>query len=200
MTEEKKGHTPGRLYLDRGGSVSPLCARVTPYSDGFVVASFNREEDARRMVVLWNACEGIGTSALEAGVIGDLTSALQEMLEYAEAINTDKRARTVNMKFSRLTLEMWMEKARAALSLTPIFVFPTESSTSTSEETTMPMARGKGGLPDHDERHAVEYVDSSGQPRFRCSRCNDTIVRPPHLSSREWDQAVEIFKRQHGVL
>lgn len=48
--------------------------------------------------------------------VGELISALREMLEYAEAINTDKRARTVNLKFSRLTLEMWMEKARAALS------------------------------------------------------------------------------------
>jgi hypothetical protein len=46
----------------------------------------------------------------------------------------------------------------------------------------------------------VEYVDSSGQPRFSCSRCNDTIIRPSHLSGQEWDQAVEIFKRQHGGL
>lgn len=67
---------------------------------------------------------------------------------------------------------------------------PEESSTATSGRTeTSP-----------DERHEVEYVDSSGQPRFSCSRCNDTIVRKPQMSGHEWDQAVEIFKRQHGVL
>lgn len=78
------------------------------------------------MVVLWNACEGIRTEAFGAGIIGELILALREMLEYAEAINTDKRARTVNLKFSSLTLEMWMEKARTALSEAETSVLPTE--------------------------------------------------------------------------
>ncbi|TAK06520.1 MAG: hypothetical protein EPO39_08705 [Candidatus Manganitrophaceae bacterium] len=195
MTEEKKGHTPGPLYLDRGSSVSPLCARVTPYSDGFIVASFNREEDARRMVVLWNICEGIGTSAFEAGVIGELTSALREMLEYAEARNTDKKARTVNLKFSRLTLEMWIEKTRAALSSGEALLRPTEPETSSAENRV-------AADPIEDRIHEVEYntTHSSGRPRWSCYRCNDTIIRLPHVSDQDWDQAVAIFKEQPGVL
>lgn len=121
--------------------------------------------------------------------VGELISVLREMLEYAEAINTDKRARTVNLKFSRLTLEMWMEKARAALSEAETSVLPTEPSASTSEASTA-----------HEKRHRVEYGDSSGSPRFSCSCCNDTIIRPPDISDERWDEAVEVFKRQHGVV
>ena len=34
------------------------------------------------------------------------------MLQVAEARNTNKRARTVTLKFTRATLEMWQEQAR----------------------------------------------------------------------------------------
>lgn len=69
-----------------------------------------------------------------------------------------------------------------------------------AEASTTPRSQGEEGPSDEGGRHPVEYDLSSGRPRFSCSRCNDTIIRPPHLSSQEWDQAVEIFKRQHGVL
>jgi hypothetical protein len=69
-----------------------------------------------------------------------------------------------------------------------------------TEASTTPKAQGEEGASDQDGRHPVEYGLSSGQPRFSCSRCNDTIVRKPQMSGQEWDQAVEIFKRQHGVL
>lgn len=147
QSEKRKGHTPGPLYLDRGSSVSPLCARVTPHSDGFIVASFNREEDARRMVVLWNICDGIRTEVFRPGVIGALTSALREMLKYAEARNADKRARTVHLKFSRLTLEMWMEKARAALSKAETLVPAADPSFAKLELALLPPARR--GTPSH---------------------------------------------------
>ena len=45
----------------------------------------------------------------------ELLAALEDMLGYADARNCDPKARTVNMKFSRPTLEMWQEKARAAI-------------------------------------------------------------------------------------
>ena len=45
----------------------------------------------------------------------ELAEALGEMLGYADARNCDPRARTVNMKFSRPTLEMWQNKARDIL-------------------------------------------------------------------------------------
>lgn len=40
---------------------------------------------------------------------------LQWMLEIAEARNCDPKARTVNLKFTRATLNMWQEAARTAL-------------------------------------------------------------------------------------
>ena len=45
----------------------------------------------------------------------ELLEALRWMLGVAEARNCDPRARTVNLKFTRLTLNMWQEKARAAI-------------------------------------------------------------------------------------
>ena len=44
-----------------------------------------------------------------------LREALRWILECAEARNTDKKARTVNLLFSRLTLDMWQERAHEAL-------------------------------------------------------------------------------------
>ncbi|MFY9269007.1 MAG: hypothetical protein WAO55_04575 [Candidatus Manganitrophaceae bacterium] len=72
--------------------------------------------------------------------------------------------------------------------------------TSSKEASTTPRDQGEEGASDQGGRHLVEYNLSSGRPRFSCSRCNDMIIRPPHLSGQEWDQAVEIFKRQHGIL
>ena len=46
-----------------------------------------------------------------------MKAALQEMLDYASARNSNPQAKTVNMKFSRLTLEMWQKKAKAAILL-----------------------------------------------------------------------------------
>lgn len=39
---------------------------------------------------------------------------LRWMREVAEARDTDPKARTVNLKFSRATLRMWVERAKAA--------------------------------------------------------------------------------------
>jgi hypothetical protein len=43
---------------------------------------------------------------------------LEWMLEVAEARNSDPKARTVNLKFSRATLTMWQQRAREALEQT----------------------------------------------------------------------------------
>lgn len=53
-----------------------------------------------------------------------MANPLAWILESAEARNSDPKARTVTMKFSRLTLEMWMERARAALAAAPIEPVP----------------------------------------------------------------------------
>lgn len=121
--------------------------------------------------------------------VGELISALREMLEYAEARNTDKRARTVNLKFSRLTLEMWMEKARAALSKAEV---PAADPSIAKLELAL--------LPQDDAGHQVIDDISSGRPGFRCHRYKDTIIRPSDMSDERWDEAVEVFKRQHGVI
>ena len=45
----------------------------------------------------------------------DLLEPLKRMLEVADARNCDPKKRTLNLKFSRLTLKMWQEQARAAI-------------------------------------------------------------------------------------
>lgn len=45
----------------------------------------------------------------------DVKELLQWMLEVADARNSNPRAKTVNMKFTRRTLAMWQERAREAL-------------------------------------------------------------------------------------
>ena len=45
------------------------------------VASAYRDLDAHRIVAAVNACEGISTEVLEAGVVADLLAALEELLE-----------------------------------------------------------------------------------------------------------------------
>jgi hypothetical protein len=42
---------------------------------------------------------------------------LKWMLEVAEARNSDPKARTVNLKFTRNTLNMWQDRVRNALLL-----------------------------------------------------------------------------------
>ena len=44
-----------------------------------------------------------------------LLEPLKWMLEVADARNCNPKVRTVNLKFSRLTLEMWQERARTAI-------------------------------------------------------------------------------------
>ncbi|NKE70213.1 hypothetical protein [Candidatus Manganitrophus noduliformans] len=129
------------------------------------------------------------TGARHPEAVGELISALREMLGYAEARNTDKRARSVYLKFSRLTLEMWMEKARAALSKAEA---PAADASIAKLELPLP--------PQDDAGHQVIYDISSGQPGFRCHRCKDTMIRPPDMSDEMWNEAVEVFKRQHGVI
>lgn len=132
---------------------------------------------------------------LNREVISELVSVLREMLEYAEARNRNKKARTVNMKFSRLTLEMWMEKASSALS-------NGEGLLLRIDPKRFPGNESVAADLSLDRIHEVEYdtTHSSGRPRWSCYSCNDTIIRLPHLSDQDWDQAVAIFKRQHNVL
>ena len=48
-------------------------------------------------------------------VMPKVVEALRWITECAERRNTDPRARTVNLKFSRLTLDTWLERSREAL-------------------------------------------------------------------------------------
>lgn len=45
----------------------------------------------------------------------DPKALLKWMLEVAEARNTDPRAKVVNLKFTRATLQMFQDRARIAL-------------------------------------------------------------------------------------
>ena len=74
-------HTPGRMIVES-------CTN----SIGFYVASDQIEYDAvcdctdwdnaTRIAAAWNACEGIPTEALEAGVVKDMLEALRLVNEY----------------------------------------------------------------------------------------------------------------------
>jgi hypothetical protein len=83
-------HTPGRLKVDLGREHATLCefsgsirgpvVAVVPanYINPNLREELNAEgqANARRLAAAWNACEGIPTKALEAGVIGELVEAL----------------------------------------------------------------------------------------------------------------------------
>ncbi|MFA5897660.1 MAG: hypothetical protein WC829_00975 [Hyphomicrobium sp.] len=45
----------------------------------------------------------------------DPKALLKWMLEVAEARNSDPKAKTVNLKFTRNTLNMWQDRCREAL-------------------------------------------------------------------------------------
>ncbi len=80
-------HTEGRLKYWSCESTGG-CPQILALDDGERVAhvSLRREceADARRLVACWNACEGISTEALEAGVVGNLCSELSALAEQYE--------------------------------------------------------------------------------------------------------------------
>lgn len=45
----------------------------------------------------------------------DVKDLLKWMLEVADARNSDPKAKTVNLKFTRNTLAMWQDRVRSAL-------------------------------------------------------------------------------------
>jgi hypothetical protein len=56
------------------------------------VASFVNGDDARRAVATWNACAGIPTEALEAGIVGELVEWADEAWQRIRIVdkNTEK--------------------------------------------------------------------------------------------------------------
>jgi hypothetical protein len=74
-------HTPGLLAYDGKGRVDAvdfrtptghICADGTEYIDGLVSLPYSCgdgsfEDNARRIVACWNACDGIATEDLESG-------------------------------------------------------------------------------------------------------------------------------------
>ena len=84
--EQAQQHTAGRLAVSEPPSpASPLYLLV---SDAGVVAqveglfrSDQKAANARRLVACWNACEGIPTEQVEAGVVGEMVTALRDCLQ-----------------------------------------------------------------------------------------------------------------------
>ena len=76
MTE---AHTPGPWVLHDYAGGSWRRWGVTSEHSLEAVARFTKKADARRAVAAVNACEGISTDALEAGVLGELVAALREV-------------------------------------------------------------------------------------------------------------------------
>ena len=72
MTQGK--HTPGRLKRTKN-SYGEL------HIDGLYIARVKSTlADTDRLAAAWNACEGIPTEALEAGVVKDMLEVLEEVL------------------------------------------------------------------------------------------------------------------------
>lgn len=62
-------HTPGELHFAGQGILT------NAYGDEIDLGSLFDEPDARRLVACWNACRGLSTEALEAGVVAELINA-----------------------------------------------------------------------------------------------------------------------------
>lgn len=62
--------------------------------------------------------ERLMTENLEDEMGYDVDSLLKWMAEVAAARNCDPRARTVNLKFSKATLDMWQDRVSNALAVT----------------------------------------------------------------------------------
>ena len=74
MTQGK--HTPGRLIVESciGGIGFYVASEQIEYD---AVCDCSDWDNATRLAAAWNACEGIPTEALEAGVVKDMLEALQ---------------------------------------------------------------------------------------------------------------------------
>ena len=57
--------------------ITLLIGKATNENHGTVIT----EDDARRIVACWNACAGIGTDALERGVVAEMLQALKDCEE-----------------------------------------------------------------------------------------------------------------------
>ena len=77
MTQGK--HTPGRLIVESciGGIGFYVASEQLEYD---VVCDCSDWDNATRLAAAWNACEGIPTEALEAGVVKDMLEALQGLV------------------------------------------------------------------------------------------------------------------------
>jgi hypothetical protein len=71
----------GKLSIDPNNDLAfdLLQDDEQPMAFGYVYAD---PADARRLAAAWNACEGIPTEALEAGVVADMLEALREARPY----------------------------------------------------------------------------------------------------------------------
>lgn len=98
MTDQKHTPEPWRIGWD---SEDECCFAVTDYPGAKLIAGdIEREEDARRIVAVVNACEGISTEALENGVVKELLEALEALQvvfpfigkEFSRSISPDDKA------------------------------------------------------------------------------------------------------------
>lgn len=113
MTQtDKQAHTPGKRVV-RGTRVGVIDER-----DGVLIMTAKafsgtgstlaeQEANARRVAACENACEGISTEALEAGVVADLLTACERVVEMAteKGVRAVKVMMTSHGKYSAATVK-----------------------------------------------------------------------------------------------
>jgi hypothetical protein len=99
-TQAGKVRAYGRLSVDPNNDLAfdLLQDDDQPMAFGYVYAN---PADARGLVAAWNACEGIPTEALEAGVVADMLEALRTMTALCK------------LKYGNLDADVWAEIQRA---------------------------------------------------------------------------------------
>lgn len=109
-------HTQGTLSLNGGVLID---------EDGYGIAKMvrtlessgpYRPDDMRRLAACWNACAGIPTEALDAGVIDDLCGAVRTMLELCDAQGRLLVAYRMNSRPSDITIEKCSQWERVTAS------------------------------------------------------------------------------------
>ena len=111
-------HTPEPWFVQPSDNPGGLLIKPIP---GQVVAQCDQvpemEANARRIVAAVNACKGLGTEALERGVVLELREALAVVIEYAElgAEHLDATADSKNTQLNAGYAWIIIEQARAAL-------------------------------------------------------------------------------------
>ena len=105
------GHTPGPMNRNPFPPQKPLEVaglHLAHFSKG--AGGGTSEANARRICAAWNACEGIPTEALEAGVVRDMLEALQLLLQVQDGLpmtgtEATRRAEMARAAIARATGE-----------------------------------------------------------------------------------------------